>query len=164
MLKEEIGNVIEAALERHVDVIAHCVNCFNTQQRGFAVEMVKNFQTNTFPLEAPELEGNINKLGQIDFKLFALQGGKGSIWVVNAYGQYRWGDPGPYGIPLDYDAFRLCFRKINAEFKGHRLGLPGLIGAGLAKGTPRIIRSIIEDECKDMHVTIYYLKQIGYDD
>lgn len=163
MLKEVIGNVIEAALTKEIDVIIQCCNCFCKQKKGFCLEMVKNFGTDKFPLEHQEHEGDINKLGQIDSKLFALKSGS-SIWVVNAYGQYHYWDPSPYGIPLDYDAFRLCFRKINREYKGYTIGVPGLIGSGVSKGNPRIIKGIIEEECKDIHITIYYLKDVSYVD
>jgi len=54
---------------------------------------------------------------------------------------------------VDYDAIRLCFRKINHRFKGKHIGLP-MIGAGLAKGDWVVIERIIQQEFKDCAVTI----------
>lgn len=158
MITELEGDLIEAANNAEVDVIVHCCNCFNTQGKGFALQMARRFQTDGFPLEEKIFEGDINKLGQIEYKIRQSKMGK-SIWIVNAYGQYHWKDLGPYDIPLDYDALRLCFRKINKEFKSYRIGLPGLIGAGLAKGNPEIIQGMIASELKDCNVFIYYSKK-----
>lgn len=156
MITERYGNVIEAARSGEINAIAHNVNCFCKQKLGFATTMAREFATNTFVLEDREnFEGDYNKLGQIDFKLITLPNRK-NLWVINAYCQYHWSDPGPYDIPLDYDAFRLCMRKINREFKKSILGLPGLIGAGLDKGRPAIIKQIIGEELKNCDVIIYY--------
>lgn len=154
MIVETFGNVIKAGIDGEIDVIVHGCNCFCRQKRGIAVDMAKTFGTHLFPLEYNEHEGDINKLGQIDFKIVTME--EGNIWVVNAYTQYHWSNPSVYGIPFDYDAFRLCFRKINEEFKAKEIGVPGLIGAGLAKGAPNIIREILQEECKKCKIIIYY--------
>ena len=54
---------------------------------------------------------------------------------------------------LDYDALRLCLRKINFQFKGLRIGLPK-IGAGRAGGDYEKIKQIIIEELVDMDITI----------
>lgn len=156
MITELYGDLIKAALNHEVDVIAHCCNCFCKQKLGIASEMVRTFATDRFPLEDREHEGDYNKLGQIEFKLRVIK--DGSVWVVNAYGQHHWSHPSSYGIPLDYDALRLCFRKINNEFKERKIGVPGLIGSGLAKGRPETIKQIIASEFKDSNLFIYYPK------
>lgn len=160
-MQEIMGDVIKAALNKDVDVIVQCCNCYCTQKSGIATQMVAYFRTDKFELENDFYKGDITKLGQID------QGTRvtsfGNIYVINAYGQYHWSNPGPYGIPLDYDALRLCFRKINHKFKGYKIGLPGLIGAGLASGEPKIIRQIIKEEFKNCNVTIYYLNEIPHE-
>lgn len=158
MVVEGIGDVIKAAVNREINVIVHGCNCFCTMKRGIAVEMAKTFNTHLFPSEFNDHEGDINKLGQIDFKFITMP--KGNIWVVNAYTQYHWSTPGPYNIPFDYDAFRLCFRKINSIFKKEDIGIPGLLGAGLAQGKPNVIRAILEEECKNCKIIIYYPETI----
>ena len=72
--------------------------------------------------------------------------------VVNCYTQYNYGS-NPNTTYLDYDALRLCMRKINHLFKGNHIGLPQ-IGAGKAKGDWSKILHIIETELKDCTVTI----------
>lgn len=155
MVKEIIDNVIHAALRGDIGVIAHGCNCWNKQKKGICVEMAKIFGTHLFPLEFKDHQGDINKLGQIDFKRVIME--KGNIWVVNAYTQYHWKENSVYGIPLDYDAFRLCIRKINSEFRRDRVGIP-FIGAGLAGGDPKILRKILHEESKSIELTIYHLQ------
>lgn len=158
MIKEVLGDVINAALDEEIDVIVQCCNCFNVQKKGFSIQMVDRFKTNEFPLEAEEYLGSVNKLGQIDYKIRVVDKTRHSLWVVNMYGQYHWSNPGPYGIPLDYDALRLCFRKLNNEFKKSIIGVPGVIGCGLAKGNPEIVKRIMREECKNCEIIIYYSK------
>lgn len=157
MVKEVDGDVIKAALAGDIGVIAHGVNCYCTQKKGIALNMSQTFQTHFFPLEYSDEEGDINKLGQIDFKYIKMK--DSSIWVVNAYTQFHWKNPSIYGIPLDYDAFRLCFRKINFTFKQDEVGIP-FIGTGLAKGDPEIVRKILNEECKNIKLTIYHMNKI----
>jgi len=157
MVTELEGDLIEAAKKGEVGVIAHGCNCYCVQKKGFALEMAKNFQTDRFPLEDKSYCGDYNKLGQIDYKLISISK-EHTVWVVNMYGQYHWSVPSQYGIPLDYDALKLCFRKLNYEFKGYNIGLPGLIGSGLAKGKPALIKELIASELINTDVFIYYPK------
>ena len=82
------------------------------------------------------------------------------IVVINAYTQYWHGrnKPDHVNIPLDYDALRLCMRKINHNFKGLHIGLPK-IGCGLAGGDWSTVSKIIEEELFDMEVTIVNYKK-----
>lgn len=95
-------------------------------------------------------KGDINKLGQIDyetkylwFKHPMLKDGQASIatnhmtlgqkdvkqlYVVNSYTQFNYGKNHKDGVskPIDYDALRLCLRKMNYKFKGLHIGLPAI--------------------------------------
>ena len=154
MYNEIEGDLIKLALEGRFDVICHGVNCFCTMGAGIAPQMAKAFGCDKFPQEHPDLSGEINKLGNIDYVHFS--GGCShnpdkQMWnpirqqwvemennhlsgltVVNAYTQYGFGRNHENGteIPLDYGALTLCMRKINHIFKGKHIGLP-LIGCGL---------------------------------
>lgn len=147
-------NLIDEALGGRIMAIAHGCNCFCTQGKGIAFEMSKFFDTHTFPMEQDGPD--INKLGCIDYKLRPSDDDIHQVWVINMYTQYHWGKPGPYGIPLDYDALRLCFRKLNDNFKGNAIGIPGLIGCGLGKGNPEIVKKIINEETPWCSIIIYY--------
>ena len=179
--QEVQGDLIELAKQGKFDVIAHGCNCHCTMGAGIAPQMAKAFGCDEFSLERLTIEGfdgdehykintnnrgNINKLGQIDFETVGIINGKVySGWdsksdvhkliVVNAYTQYNYGKNHADGDkkPVDYDAIRLCMRKMNHIFKGKHIGLPK-IGAGLAGGSWSIISKIIKSELADCDVTI----------
>jgi O-acetyl-ADP-ribose deacetylase (regulator of RNase III) len=172
------GDLIALAKQGTFDVIAHGCNCFCRMKRGLAPQMVEAFRCDTFPLELKfykeytedgldynvltKNEGDINKLGQIDSRIVGIKNGKvyfgwdtktteiHKLTVVNAYTQYQWGTELK---PFDYEAFTLCMRKINHEFKGTHIGLPQ-IGSHLAGGDWERIKEIIQKELKDCKVTI----------
>jgi O-acetyl-ADP-ribose deacetylase (regulator of RNase III) len=153
MYKEIEGDLITMALEGNFDVIAQGVNCFCTQKKGLAVEFVKNFRTDQYEMEQPQHKGDINKLGTIEYDYRFQNKGKELI-VVNCYTQYSYAKKGEIGdLFLDYDALKLCVKKMNHIFKGKKIGLPK-IGAGLAGGDWALIQLIIETYLKDCEVTV----------
>jgi O-acetyl-ADP-ribose deacetylase (regulator of RNase III) len=160
---EVIGDLILLVKNSSFDVISHGCNCFCQMGAGIAPHMAKEFGCDKFPLEDKKYKGDINKLGQIDYGIGWLRGDKGiygSVIVVNAYTQYRYGKNHPDGVkkPVDYDAITLCMRKINHQFNGKRIGLPK-IGCGLAGGDWNIVSNIIKKELKDCDVTIVILPE-----
>jgi O-acetyl-ADP-ribose deacetylase (regulator of RNase III) len=166
--KEVNGDLIKLALEGNFDAITHGANCFCTMKAGIAPQMAKAFGCDKFPMEGQQHRGDYNKLGQIDWRINTYTGGttefdffEFDLAVVNSYTQYGFGlnHEGGTARPLDYDALRLCMRKINHQFKGRHVGLPGLIGCGLAGGNENLVKSIIKEELKDCKVTIVYLKK-----
>jgi O-acetyl-ADP-ribose deacetylase (regulator of RNase III) len=155
--KEEWGDLIDMALDGKFDVIGHGCNCFCAMSAGIAPQMATAFGCNKFPMEDKSTSGDINKLGQIDWKVLTLTGGSSEfdffefdLVVVNIYSQYT---PNVAMKPLDYEALTLGLRKINHIFKGKRVGLP-LIGGGLAGGEWSRIKEIIQTELKDCEITI----------
>lgn len=151
------GNLITLAKEGAFDVIAHGCNCFCRMKRGIAPQMAAAFRCGPddglFHLERPDQVGNIHKLGQIEYKPINTGPAK-TVTIVNAYTQYQWGTELK---PFDYEAFTLCMRKMNHEFKGKHVGLPQ-IGSHLAGGDWNLIKSIIQKELKDCQVTIVIFK------
>lgn len=174
MYKEVEGDLIHLAREGKFQVVGHGCNCFCTMGAGIAPVMAEEFGCNTFPLEYKERRGDINKLGQIDYKVlhfsnwdkkFQLYPDEGdtilhSVAAVNIYSQYGFGlnHNGGSAKPIDYDALTLAFRKMNHIFKGKHIGLPK-IGAGLAGGDWERISQIIKTELKDCKVTVVILKK-----
>lgn len=153
------GDLIDSALKSEFDVIVHGVNCQCIQGAGIAKKMVEVFKTNEFPLEnenildhkgKPIYKGNINKLGQIDYKNLELLNSHKNLVIVNAYTQFNYGKKGQY---LDYEALTLCMRKINHIFAGKHIGMPK-IGCGLAGGDWDKVKLIIRKELKDCDITI----------
>lgn len=168
------GDLIKLALEDKFDVIAHGCNCFCRMKRGIAPQIAKAFRVDEYNYETLLWEGDINKLGQIQYywmnpknvrELVDTQSKIHTLAVVNAYTQYHWDTQTK---PLDYEALTLCLRKINHTFKGKHIGLP-LIGCHLAGGiwdkthidadiVHKDVKTIIQEELKDMDVTIVHYK------
>lgn len=163
------GDLIQLAREGKFNVIVHGCNCFCTQKAGIAAQMSKVFGTDKFFLESLPTKGNIDKLGRIDYEEFELspmsvlpKGYKGiatqefryPLTVVNAYTQYEYGR----GLQLDYEALTLCMRKINHTFPGKHIGLPYVIGCGLAGGDKERVIEIIKRELSDCFVTLVKYK------
>jgi O-acetyl-ADP-ribose deacetylase (regulator of RNase III) len=146
--EEKTGDLIaEASL---FDVVVHGCNCFCRMKRGIAPLMAKAFGVDTFPKESAEFSGDFNKLGTIDYQKVS------GVFVVNAYAQYHWKLPSKYGFPLDYDALRLCLRKINHRFTGLHVAMPK-IGCGLAGGDWNHVTQMIQEEMEDCKVTVLML-------
>jgi len=160
------GNLITMALNGDFNVIAHGCNCWCRMGAGLAPQMVKAFGCNTFPLERAQYVGDINKLGQIDSKAFSLGNGEAyladlysedkDLYVVNAYTQFHFGKYHEGGVdkPVDYDAITLVMRKLNHKFRNQHIGLPYVIGCGLAGGDINVVIPIIKRELKDMIITM----------
>jgi O-acetyl-ADP-ribose deacetylase (regulator of RNase III) len=197
------GDLIKLALQGTFDVIAQGCNCFCTMGAGLAPQMAKTFGCDEFNLEQlykleyigeedyaeipTKNKGNINKLGQIDYRTLGIKDNKvyyawdsksqmQKLVVINTYTQYMYGTNHIDGVskPLDYEALTLCLRKINHTFKDQHIGLP-LIGCYLAGGVwdkndlPlkmleslsnnfKDVKTIIQEELKDMNVTIVHYK------
>jgi O-acetyl-ADP-ribose deacetylase (regulator of RNase III) len=152
------GNLITLAREGHFDAIAHGCNCFCTQKKGLATQMVAAFATDTYPMEAKEYKGDVNKIGQIEAMRFVLDARSSPktsfLDVVNAYTQFGYGNPKG---DIDYEALTLVMRKLASRYFQKRVGLPQ-IGAGLAGGDWNRIKEIIQKELApycDVTVVIY---------
>jgi O-acetyl-ADP-ribose deacetylase (regulator of RNase III) len=165
--REIEGNLITLAKEGNFQVITHGCNCFCTMGAGIAPQMAAAFGCDKFPLEGEEHRGDYNKLGQIDYQINTYTGGTSEfdffefdLAVVNSYSQYGFGlnHQGGTERPLDYDALRMCMRKINFIFKGKHVGLPQ-IGAGLAGGDWNTIKQIMQEELKNCKVTVVIYKK-----
>ena len=158
MVTEIDGNLITLAQEGKFDVVTHGCNCYCTMGAGIAPQMAKAFGADKFKKEKKKHRGKIKKLGTIDYKLVRIE--DGSVFVVNSYTQFNFGKNHPTGdiAPVDYEAIRLCMRKINYTFSGKHVGLP-LIGCGLAGGDWNIVKAIIEEEFTDCQVTIVHFKK-----
>jgi len=168
--KEIEGNLFIEIFSEQYDVSLQGLNCFNTQGAGLVIPFKKHFHTDVFPMELTG-KGDINKLGQIDYKDFYLKDGNTfevsdstismkRITICNCYSQFNYGKNHLDGTnkPADYEALILCLRKINYEFKGLRIVMP-TICCGLAGGDLDIVREIIKKELKDCYVTLVLFKK-----
>lgn len=164
------GDLIKLAKEGKFDVITHGCNCYSNMGAGIAPQMAKHFGADQFPMELENT--GILKLGNIDWKEVKLSNGNilnnwvldsdisklKSLFIINSYTQdYPGKSNKKSGVPLDYDALILCFRKINIYFKKLHIGLPW-IGCGLAGGDKSSVEYIIKEELTNMKVTIVEYK------
>ena len=140
-----VGNLLDIYTE--YDVITHSCNCFCVMASGIAPQLAKEFGCDKFTLEGSAWKGSFNKLGCIDYK--EVNG----VNMVNSYMQYHYRNPGKFGIPFDYDACKLCLRKIEAAFPEQKVLLP-MIGCGLAKAEPSVVLSIIQQELSNPTVVV----------
>lgn len=161
------GDIIDSAYDGEFDVLIQGVNCFNRQKSGLAKAMVETFSTDKFPLEQIGL-GSREKLGLIDYKVYINNYNERNfielpeahyidyhiLYVVNCYTQYKYGGNYEDGDekPLDYDALRSCFTKINEKFKNHTIGIADMIGCGLAGGNRDKVLQIIEETLIDVDI------------
>jgi len=171
------GNLITLALEGMFDVIAHGCNCQCKMGAGLAPQMAEAFGCDEFEMENSQYKADINKLGTIDYEEFAWQRHTNKwlrnwkyilgitdnkrLFVVNAYTQFMYGTNHADGVskPLDYEALTLCLRKMNHIFKGKHIGLPYVIGCGLAGGNIKTVINIIKKELCNMDVTMVKFKK-----
>ena len=170
--KEIHGNLITLAKEGHFDIIAHGCNCYNTMGAGIAKTIKEEFPQ-AYDADLATRRGDVNKLGNFtkaeinldlpspatvnDMQSLGLVIKK--LTIINAYTQFHFGSNHEDGDskPVDYDAITLCMRKINHIYAGKSIGLP-LIGAGLAGGEWSVIKHIIQNELKDMNVTVVHFQ------
>lgn len=180
LYNEVKGDLIQLALKGEFDVVTHGCNCQCVMGAGIAPKMANAFGCNHFRMEGHIYKGDINKLGNIDFQTVMLLKDKSynvvanplspiksfhfswkdmphvkDIVIVNSYTQFNYGKNHVDGIdkPLDYEALRLCLRKINVKFRNKHIGLPK-IGCGLAGGSWDEVKKIIKEELQDCQITV----------
>lgn len=161
MIQHKIGDLLSG----NVDVIAHQVNCRGVMGSGVARQIREQFPSvyasyrnycDTFR-EHPE-----RILG---FVLLVLDTRRDDrpVWVANLFSQNGYGYDGKRYT--DYDAFRECMKQLRelvehtekTEKKKLRIGMPFLIGCDRGGGDWATVYKIIEEELRDIDVTLYSL-------
>ncbi len=158
MIKYEIRDLIEAAKNGKVQVIAHCCNCFNTMGSGVAPQIKWAFPY-AWKADQETNRGDWNKLGTYSLGDPSKDGLDGPL-VYNLYGQFGFGKRNSGGRDLDYNALYNSLLAMAKDLYSDNLpqtvGLP-LIGCGLAAGDWEIVEKMIERTlCAIGHdVTVY---------
>lgn len=162
MLKYKKGDLIKAAINGEVNVIAHQCNCFCNMGKGIAPQIKKNFPE-AWKADMKTTKGDQRKLGLVTHA--TNNSYKKPIVIYNLYGQYDYKKVAfKGGRNTEYNALRssLKLMALNLELEeilyrnDVKIGLPK-IGAGLGGGDWSIIEKIIEEELSDFDVTIYEL-------
>lgn len=150
-MKYKKGDLIKAALDGEVDVIAHQCNCFNNMGAGIAPQIAKAFWK-AEDVDSRSKKGDTSKLG--DFTV-AIQH---NVIIFNLYGQYRYGRGGPH---TDYKALEKSLIRMKNWLgedhkKEYKIGFPK-IGCGLGGGDWSIVEKMIDDIFDGWDVTVYEL-------
>lgn len=151
------GDLVSLSKEKLFDVIAHGCNCQKNMGKGIALEIAKQF-----PDAVIADKDFINpKLGDISIGF----DDRYNLTIVNCYTQIWFGkafdskEKHPSNKFAEdttknrYSAIAECFKKINQQFAGQRLGIP-MIGCGLAGLEWESVKNYIIAFLPDMDVTV----------
>ena len=140
-------------LSSDVPAIIHQCNCFHTMKSGFAKQISSKYPE-VLKADKRTIFGDKLKLGGFSVAFIDDNNLK---YVFNLYSQYKYGR----GLQTDYEALEeglaevlYYLNLINIK----RVGIPYLIGCGLAGGSKKIVMDIIEkvqEEYPDIEIEIY---------
>ena len=135
MVKEVYGDL----LKQPVDVIAHQTNCVGVMGAGIAkqikAQLLTSDEYNKYVKTCKERGADL--LGHTQL----LEVPDGRI-IANCFGENV---PTGKGKDTDYDALMHAIAKVRnyAKMSNLRVGVPGLMGCGLAGGDWRIVRDML---------------------
>lgn len=158
MLKYKVGDLVQAAKKREVDVIAHQCNCFCDMKTGIAPK-IKHAFPEVYKADLATKSGSRSKLGT--FSKAVAQNG---LSCYNLYGQYDFKGRSKGKVDTNYNALEKSLFNMGKDIldsdKTVKVGLPK-IGAGLGGGDWKIISGLIEKNLteKGIDVTIYVLSE-----
>lgn len=162
----KVGDLISAAANNEVQVIAHGCNCLCTMGSGIA-PLIKSAFPYAYEADCETRKGDKLKLGSFTVGDPEQYGYSSGPLVFNLYSQYNYTGRKYNQRDLDYnalyDALDLMAFELQCYDLGEdlKIGLP-LIGCGLAGGDWSIVSRMIESTLlkSGFNVTIYTLKDI----
>lgn len=157
MIVERIGDLLA---QKDVQIIAHQTNCIGVMGAGIAAQIKKKL------LSKDEYEKYTDKCKEYGESLLGkvqlLNASDGRI-IANLFGENK---PTGKGRDTNYEAIYLCLVKLkNYAVKEHKVvGIPGLLGCGLAGGDWNIVRAMIRSVFseEDIVVAITYFNPEDY--
>ena len=165
MIKEVNGNLLTYP---GIQVVGHQTNCLGVMGAGIA-KQIKARWPEVFKEYCDYCKSQSDKhnlLGAI--QVLKTDDGK---YIANLFGEYSFCESvAPYeegGKPrhTDYDALKECLHRLHTWMVLNDIktvGIPDLIGCGLAGGSKTIVRQLIEDEFgDDEDITLYIVKYNG---
>ena len=140
------GDLIQAFKLDKFDGIVHGCNAFCNMGAGIAKTIAKSFPS-AFKADQTTEYGDRTKLGT-----YSKADTKHGL-IINAYTQYHYG----FGkMNCDYEAIEKVFTQLNKDFPGKTFGIPK-IGCGLADGSWKTVKKIIDKVTPDINIEVYYL-------
>lgn len=151
------GNLLELAKQGKFTAIAHGCNTFGTFGAGIALQIAREFPE-AYQADQIAYENDTNKLGTYSVAY------SNNVLVFNLYTQDTVGWNKIHNAPpVDYTAIYRAFLKLNTvpilNKPNSILAIPSLIGCGLAKGEPTIVRSLINLATPNIDIILVEYKQ-----
>ena len=165
MIKEVNGNLLTYP---GIQVIGHQTNCLGAFGKGFALQVKQKYPYvyETYNKYCKSQSDAHNLLGTI--QVLKIEDGK---YIANLFGEYSFCESialyeeGGKPRHTDYDALKECLHRLHTWMVLNDIktvGVPNLIGCGLAGGSKTIVRQLIEDEFgDDEDITFYIVKYNG---
>ena len=162
MLKEmkvDVVELIESLSDnKALNVLVQQANCFNTMGKGIA-KAISTAYPEVARADNATQAGDKDKLGTYTYASV-----KENVVIANAYGQFNYGWLNPLdsnGRQTDYEALRKSLTAVRDDFTGRSTHpvifyVPLMIGAGNAKGNPRIIQPMVKEIFKDHDLVLFY--------
>ena len=162
MLKEievDVVELIESLSDnKALNVLVQACNCQNVMGKGIA-KAISTAYPEVARADNATQAGDKSKLGSYTYAHV-----KENVVIANAYSQYNYGWLNPLdsnGRQTDYEALRKSLTAIRDDFTGRSTHpvifyIPLMIGAGNAKGNPRIIQPMVKEIFKDHELVLFY--------
>lgn len=147
---EIYGNLIDLAYKGRFEIIGHGANCYKIMGGGIAAQ-IKQQIPEMYLADMNDNRIYYQRLGDFTFTDVEIDEEGNTFLGINIYSQMG------LGAEFDPVALRLALRKINAIYPGKSIGLP-LIGCGIGGGDWQAVKEIIQQELRDMYVTIVHFK------
>lgn len=127
------GNLISSFKSGDYDVMVHGCNCYNIMGAGFAKQVKSKFPG------AFEADKNF-MLPKGSYRLgnYSTYIDENDNYIINAYTQIN------TGKNFDLSAFEIVMRKIEYEFIGAKIAVPGLIGCGIGGGDSKKVLELLD--------------------
>lgn len=150
------GDLLEQADKGEFDMILHGCNCFHTWGSGIAKALKSKWYSAYLVDKLGSSYGDATKLGSYTYADVTTISGD-YLTIVNCYTQVRYGREKQH---FQYSALETVLDRLRVDFhlEDYRIGYP-LIGGGLGKGDPEIIKAIFEEKLKKLdHTLVEYLR------
>ena len=149
MLRFVKWDLIEAALDGHVDTIIHQCNCFHKMYRGFAAQVVDSFPL-VKQVDLATEYADRSKMGTYSMVK------QRNVTIFNVYAQFRTG--GRNVNNTEYDMLAKGLKSVGDFLRSNnpsaKIGMPR-VGCHLGGSRWLDVRPIIERTLHDLDVVIY---------
>ena len=151
--------LIKSSENKALNVFLHAANCQNVMGKGIA-KAISTAYPEVARADNATQAGDKAKLGTYSYARV-----KENVVIANAYSQYNYGWLNPLdsnGRQTDYEALRKSLTAVRDDFTRRSTHpvifyIPLMIGAGNAKGNPRIIQPMVKEIFKDHDLILFYI-------